>query len=348
MLRDITIENYRLFENFHLEGMTRLNLLVGANNSGKSSLLEAIYLLVNSQNSVALSEVLSKRFVANSRIRGRSEFMDLIDSFELSDIFGNYDKNQRILISSQQDEPISLEYVYKSTRKNKDYVDNPQLDLKFSGQQRTSYTFDLEKLLSPWYKEKNRSKTMNINKHLVTPDRLDQNTVTRLWEHIVLTPKEEMVLNSLRILEPNLERMAFTSFNSLEMSVRLKIKGQPNPVPLGSMGDGMYRILALAISLVSCEKGVLLVDEIDTGLHYTALTKMWRLVLETARRLDVQVFATTHSWDALAAFQEALAEANAEEEGTVFRLERKDDQINTVAYTGEDLKVAVEHDIEVR
>lgn len=50
----------------------------------------------------------------------------------------------------------------------------------------------------------------------------------------------------------------------------------------------------------------------------------------------------------MAAFQEALAEAQAEEAGTVFRLERKDDYIDTVAYTGEELKVAVEHDIEVR
>ena len=73
MLRDITIENYRLFEEFHLEGMTRVNLLVGMNNSGKSSLLEAIYLLMNSENSVALSEVLSKRFIASSRVRSRSE-----------------------------------------------------------------------------------------------------------------------------------------------------------------------------------------------------------------------------------------------------------------------------------
>ncbi|MCP4366882.1 MAG: AAA family ATPase, partial [Deltaproteobacteria bacterium] len=292
MLKDITIENYRLFEKFHLEGMTQINLLVGTNNSGKSSLLEAIYLLVNSENSIALSEVLSKRFIASSRIHGRSEFTDLVDSFKLSDIFGNYDENQRILISSQQEDPISLEYVYKSSRKNRQYNGNPEVDLKYIGKQKISHSFNLEKLLSPWYKEKNWSKTMDTNKHFVTPDRLDQSTVTRLWEQIVLTPKEEMVLDSLHILEPKLEKMAFTSFNSLEMSVRLKIKGRPNPIPLGSMGDGIYRILALVISLVSCENGVLLVDEIDTGLHYTALTKMWRLVIETAKKLNVQVFAT--------------------------------------------------------
>jgi AAA15 family ATPase/GTPase len=132
------------------------------------------------------------------------------------------------------------------------------------------------------------------------------------------------------------------------MSVRLKVERGDDPVPLGSMGDGMYRIFALTLSLVSSENGVLLVDEIDTGLHYKALTKMWRLVIETAKKLNVQVFATTHSWDCLASFQAVLTEEKEETIGSVFRLERTNDRIGYVAYTGEELAVAVDHDIEVR
>ncbi len=114
------------------------------------------------------------------------------------------------------------------------------------------------------------------------------------------------------------------------------------------MGDGIYRILALIITLVNCENGVLLIDEIDAGLHYSALSKLWKLVIETARKLNVQVFATTHSWDALSAFHKSMSEAEALELGTVFRLERQHDQIKYVSYTGEELAVAVEHDIEMR
>jgi AAA15 family ATPase/GTPase len=114
------------------------------------------------------------------------------------------------------------------------------------------------------------------------------------------------------------------------------------------MGDGMYRILTLALPLVNCENGALFVDEIDTGLHYKALTQMWRLVIETAKRLNVQIFATTHSWDCLVAFHKALTETSATELGSVFRLECKDDQIKYVSYSGDKLAVAIEHDIEVR
>jgi hypothetical protein len=61
-----------------------------------------------------------------------------------------------------------------------------------------------------------------------------------------------------------------------------------------------------------------------------------------------QVNATTHSWDCLSSFQKVLTEEKEETIGSVFRLERTDNQIGYVAYTGEELAVAVEHDIEVR
>ena len=159
---------------------------------------------------------------------------------------------------------------------------------------------DTGSILIPWKK--------NSKNYFVTSDRLDQQSIIKLWEHIVLTPKEDIILDAFRILEPNLDRIAFLNLISLEFSIKLKLKDNPTPVPLGSMGDGLYRILALIIALVNCEKGILLIDEVDTGLHYSALTKMWQLVIETARKLNVQVFATTHSWDALAAFQKAMSE----------------------------------------
>ena len=83
MLRDITVENYRLFEKFQLEGMTQVNLLVGVNNSGKSSLLEAIYLLVNSKDQGALFHILDNRFMIRSNVRSRADMSELSDLFQL-------------------------------------------------------------------------------------------------------------------------------------------------------------------------------------------------------------------------------------------------------------------------
>jgi AAA15 family ATPase/GTPase len=114
------------------------------------------------------------------------------------------------------------------------------------------------------------------------------------------------------------------------------------------MGDGMRRILAYTASLVSAENGVVLVDEIDTGLHYSVQTDMWRLVLETAEALNVQVFATTHSWDCIEAFQEAMAEEGWPERGQLLRVSRDGDATRAVLYSGEELAIATAQEIEVR
>jgi AAA15 family ATPase/GTPase len=115
-------------------------------------------------------------------------------------------------------------------------------------------------------------------------------------------------------------------------------------VPIGSMGDGIWRLLGIALALVSARGGVLLVDEIDSGLHYTVLVDMWRLVLETARSLDVQVFATTHSrdcYEALAAVTDA-----SRAEISLQRIERG--RSEAIAFNEAELRQAAERGLEVR
>lgn len=343
MLRDITIENYRLFEKFQIEGLNQINLLVGANNSGKSSLLEAIYLLINHENPLAVFDVLENR----------GEFAESDESFittPISEMFRGHklQESYQIGISSKLDVQISTQYIYIIEK------DDPPTIKRILKEQDHAETFGYYLLdeydFAEAYSKPLRLRDEEINKRFLTAEHLELGAITKLWDQIVLTPKEDLVTDALRILDSNLERIALTAYpkGTLQMNLRVKIKGSSEPVPLGSMGDGMYRIFALALSLVNCENGALFVDEIDTGLHHKALTKMWRLVIETAKRLNIQVFATTHSWDCLASFHKALNETEETDLGSVFRLERKNGQIGYVAYTGEELAVAVKHDIEMR
>src|SRR5580693_1870751 len=112
------------------------------------------------------------------------------------------------------------------------------------------------------------------------------------------------------------------------------------------MGDGMWRMLGIALSLVRAKGGVLLVDEIDTGLHYTVMEEMWRLVHDAAKRFDVQVFAATHSRDcyqSLAAIVQA--EAPDRPEVTIQRIERGNP--HAVAFTDQEIAVAAKIGAEV-
>lgn len=114
------------------------------------------------------------------------------------------------------------------------------------------------------------------------------------------------------------------------------------------MGDGMRQILTLTMAAVNSENGVLLVDEIETGIHYKAQVDMWRLLMETAQELNIQIFATTHSWDCICAFQEALEEREDQSIGKLFRIDNKYGKLRSVEYTPDEIAVAVRQSIEVR
>ena len=109
----------------------------------------------------------------------------------------------------------------------------------------------------------------------------------------------------------------------------------------------MWRILGLTLAIVNAKDGVLLVDEIDTGLHFSVMSDMWKLIWETAKRLNVQVFATTHSsdcWTSLATI--ANAEQPSEDGITMQRIERG--KPTSVVFTERQIAIAAERGIEVR
>ncbi len=131
---------------------------------------------------------------------------------------------------------------------------------------------------------------------------LDARGVIAAFESVVLTKEEEFLLEALRTIEPRVIRLASIGSDAPRWNIGrggivIRLSDSPERIPIGSLGDGMWRILGIALALVSSRNGVLLVDEIDTGLHYTALENMWRVIDETSKRLNIQVFATTHSRD---------------------------------------------------
>lgn len=84
----------------------------------------------------------------------------------------------------------------------------------------------------------------------------------------------------------------------------------------------------------------------DSGLHFTTLVDVWRLIFDTAARLDVQVVATTHSWDCIEAFQRAAVAHPSE--GVLVRLQRVEDTIRSEVFTEDDLTIVTRESIEVR
>lgn len=368
MLHDLTIHNYRYLKEFHVDGLAQVNLIVGSNNSGKTSLLEAICLLVNQNNPPSLIDLLENRgeiaFGKTSKSLKNGQILSR--SYQIKHIFSNHQLsyNQNIEFQSQQERPLSLQ-IYLSPINNQEGQlnlseeitedDIPGFELNFVYNSHESIrvpvlddgTFEM-RFMRRVKSLKSGLYFANLSCEFLTTDNIKFNKLAELWDAINLTPKEDEVVRALQIIEPDVERLSFTSRQTSNSGIIIKIHGQTEPIPLGSMGDGMRRILALVMCAVNVENGFLLVDEIDTGLYYEIQTDMWRLLIETAQRLNIQVFATTHSWDCVRAFKEALENVEDSNIGKLFRLDSKYGKIRAVEYSPEDLKIALKQDIEVR
>jgi AAA15 family ATPase/GTPase len=174
---------------------------------------------------------------------------------------------------------------------------------------------------------------------------LDKQRIAQLWEKITLTEYEQEVLNALRIIAPGSEAISVITRN--ERTPIVKVRGISEPLPIRGLGDGMQRMLGIALALVNAQNGLLLIDEIENGLHYSILADLWKLMFQVAHRLNVQVFVTTHSWDCITAFQE-VAQAEENEEGLLIRLQYKKDDIVSTIFDEEDLAIITRDRIEVR
>jgi hypothetical protein len=128
----------------------------------------------------------------------------------------------------------------------------------------------------------------------------------------------------------------------------MQIRDIPRPVPVNAEGRGVQRWFGIALAFVAAEGGVLLIDQVDAALHRWAQGAVWETIFALAERLNLQVFATTHSWDAVAGFQYGASQSSAT--GLLYRLDIRQGggMIYGMRYTAEDVVIAVEQQIEVR
>ena len=364
MLADVTIVGFRAFRKLHVDRLARVNLFVGANNAGKTSILEAIELLAlgvpwglwrsplrRGEEVLAGNE--EERPVGRSEVDVSHLFfghkLEPSASFSLR----SSAKPRRFLECHVVEPPPGITEGMPHARLPLDEPPGPFLAISLTSHLSSSATLIP---LSPY-----KGIPLDVRRrylpsasdnappvHFLRPETSDAPRLGVLWDRVVLTPEERHVVEALQLIEPKLERIAFLGDDRrYTRNILLKLSDSDRRLPLGSAGDGLKRLLALALHLIPAQGGYLFVDEIDTGLHFSVMTDMWRLVIDTATRLDVQIFATTHSLDcvlALAWVREKL-EIGASDVA-LHRVERGVD--HTVAYTPDEILTAARHNLEVR
>jgi len=362
-----------------MHDLGRVNLIVGTNNCGKTTVLEAINILTAIGDASAIWSTFSRRgedvwverdltaAVSSPRqveIRRlfRGHEIEVGASFELSgDMHTGGVRMNATVEEYRQAQPGLFETEPPPVESPEEFLPPLMLSLRWS--RGSSRDFDVAVPINRGggvsfdaIRRASRAVATDASPlRLVTASSLTAERVTSLYEEIVLTPEEELVADALRLVEPAIERIASAGSERARPVARfptrggifIRLKGVKDRVPIGSMGDGIWRMLGLALNLVHSANGILLVDEIDTGLHHTVMKAMWKFLYDAAEKYEVQVFATTHSRDCYQSLAVICRDSVAENsDATIHRIEREREE--SVAYTEQEIIAAAERDSEVR
>ncbi len=355
MLKVLKLSQYRGFESYQLADLARVNLVVGKNNSGKTSVLEAVELLLSGGSVSAMVESVERREEFGTGSRYDADLSHVFHghqctpgaSFKLSstrhqsltgkilaleDIGEDADRWEIMLEQIQMYDPEKEPGVAFGLSLGLDKQPPIMLPITENG----------SLIRGPWSRTRDNGQSRRGASFL----NLKLSSMQSAWNAVLEEGREEEIVEAMRILMPRIDSIQFLVGNRRQ-GILVGQKGVQLRLPIGSYGDGMRRLLAISLALVSTKNGCLLIDEIDTGLHWTVMEDMWRLVVEAAQRYNVQVFATTHSHDCIEGLSALIkSRPDLSESVAIQKVHRSLER--AVCIPGEDIPIIVEQEIEVR
>lgn len=340
MLTSIHIQGFKGFKDTLIAPMRKVNLILGGQNVGKTSLLEAVYLgaseVGNFQQLPTLFRIAegrdSQRYL-ESVLGGEKEWIvDLDDEFWTELRTSNKSKLNGDDFFDVAEAKVDGVSVKRFIRGN---------DIRLW---RETIGANEEGFMSP----KNAAKRLIfINPLAVSVHLPNQFDVAQLFDKTIMSRKKKILLNMLRRIEPRLEDM-HSLLPDGEQRIYVELEGDGDALPLPQLGHGFSRLVYLYCSLLVTNAKLALIDEVENGIHYSSLPTLFQGIQDIAAKHDVQTLMTTHSWDCIRAAYKTFADADNLQDFQLIRLEREGDNVRAVVINDDMLETVMEAGYEVR
>lgn len=312
-INSINIETFRGINNLKLDNLAEVNILTGDNNSGKTSILEILQSLEAPDNFYTWIKLLRKGIFAN---RGLSYYEGFYDLFNINNdekvikySIESQEKIMDILITAKEKEELDnyeqesmsivygeneLEYAKEEIHSKLDmelYIDHKKRDSLSLYDDQTGYLLG----------NKKSDQTLKKNIVYISPIRHAEGGL--FLNNVLDNPDlyEEM-LEILKEYDSGIISINYDSKNERGMNrgvYKILSKSSQKALPLNVYGDGMKKAILLMSAVIKAKNGILLLDEFETAIHTSAMDKTFRWILRTCKKLNVQVFLTSHSKEAI-------------------------------------------------
>jgi AAA15 family ATPase/GTPase len=363
MFKSITVKNFRCFEEITVDRLERVNLIGGVNNIGKTALLESIYLLTSLDSLEIPLKLNFDRGVL------RQQTFDLEEICEWLFYGKNINKNIKIKVIHENDNESELKLSL-------DKASSPRLfplslhsnrrrtlkDLKIEFTQTGQEPFKLTMFFTADREDPDEIR-IGIQQEETQKDRQIESfppselISSRLknsptddaekFSNFEAVNKQDQIVEILKIIEPRLKRLAVLVTGGVPM-VYGDVGGDCL-IPISLMGEGMARLLSIILSIMNAQGGTILIDEIENGIHYSVLDKIWQSIDVATQKSNTQLFATTHSLECIKAAHKAFSQSESYD-FRYYRLERDKETnlVKTLIYDKDTIETSVDLNLEMR
>ncbi|WQW41277.1 ATP/GTP-binding protein [Helicobacter pylori] len=360
MIQSVRIKNFKNFKNTQIDGFTKLNIITGQNNAGKSNLLEALYYLVGKSmhpctNVLEIYDNIRKEPLTSE---SKSLMFYGLDTEKKIQITTTLDNNQTLdlqikFIASENQKVIEsqiiptaeqtqmLSQLNFTLKKNNEEIYNDHLNIakvpnfppipNQSGYNRQFKNFDpnqLQKLLPFESATIIPSDVAYRQAHMIQ-------AVSKICSNNQL---EEELNKHLNQFDNNIQSISFNTNNQL----KLKVKNIKEKIPLSVFGDGLIKYLYIVSAFMADNAKMIYIDEVENGLHFSRMRLLLKNIIDFIndnKNGNLQVFMTTHNQEFIEILDQVIREKDFVHQTKLFCLEQYDGSIVAEPYYGENLSL---------
>ena len=358
MITDVLIKNFKCFKKLIVPELGRITLISGRNNVGKTALLEALFLFLDQRNPAVTIQQYGRRGI---------EQVTLTTEAMWRPMFRNYVMDSEILISLT----INGNHQQVTFRFNREFVPLTPTTVQTEERQiptdeeLTTLAVDIEYsgksgekiILHHFLDSNNNNRPIVVSKtkpskislppanFFASKKHIQAKGIAEQFSKLAQQDRENEAVDFLKIIEPDLESLKIIKEGAIS-AVHGKLKRIPRTLPINFMGEGMEKLLSLIVAITHSTNRIIFLDEMENGLHYSILTKIWEALGKALQKYNCQLITTTHSHECLQAAHEGLSEMP--EDFRYIRLHRKGDETSAKLSNYDMISTAIETNLEVR